>query len=377
MSGESYKVIIQGTIRDGYDRREVVAALARTFRQDEHVTERLISGLPRVIKKGLDPVTARKYQQTLEKMGVVSFIEAEALSGQIPLVEEPAPIPDEVPDQPNRRSCPRCGYEPKTDDDVLLVRGDCPKCGLIVNTPEGSDRPDETFIRRSAGADLATPEDYADLEPAPLMTRALASVYTFGVFSLVFVCMVIVFMLFFFPLMEVPYQIAKNFLVTAYSNFPMLLAAVSILFVNFLLPLITEGKTWGQREFGIGVRFTAEVETGGLLLALIFRTAAIGLLTFSPGLLAIKVCNLLGYAESLEPYYKLIMVLMAVPAWAVSWLVPLLAPNKRGVLDIAAGTIQIEEQILPVNALIKALKPLAPALGFVLVFGLLTPLFFR
>ena len=26
--------------------------------------------------------------------------------------------------------CPKCGYQPTHEDDVLLVRGDCPRCGL-------------------------------------------------------------------------------------------------------------------------------------------------------------------------------------------------------------------------------------------------------
>jgi hypothetical protein len=378
MSDESYKVILQGTIREGYDRREVVAALSRAFKQDELFAERLLSGMPRVVKKGLDLATAHKYQQSLQKMGIVSLIETEAPPEQVAPTEVPVSVPAEAPPLPQSSiSCPRCGYEPKTDDDVLLVRGDCPKCGLMVNKPESAEQPDESFIRRAAAVDRATPDDYADVEFAPLVTRALASVNTFGLFSLVYTCMVVVFMVLFFPLRDVPYHIAKNFLLTAYNNFPMLLAATSILFVEFLLPLATEGKTWGQREFGIGILFTGEAETGGLLLSLVFRSAAIILITFSPGLLAIKVGGMLGYTEALEPYLKLMMVLMAVPAWVASWLFLLLSPNKRGVLDIATGTIQTEEKILPANALVKAFKPLGVALGFVLVFGLFTPLFFK
>ncbi len=377
MSDKYYRVILQGIIRSGYDRREVVAALTRVFKQDEEVTERLLSGRQRVVKKGLDLATAHKYQQAFDKMGVVSLVETESPRGQSAQTEAPAEVLAEAAQQKSNVSCPRCGYVPKTDDDVLLVRGDCPKCGLIVKNPEGLEQADETFIRRPAALDRGDVDEYTDVEFAPLVTRALASLYTFGLFSLVYICMVIVFMLFFFPLPDVPYHIAKNFLVTAYNNFPMLLVATSILFVEFLLPLVTEGKTWGQRELGIGILFTGEAETGGLLLSLAFRTAAIGLLTFSPSLLAIKVGGLLGHSEALEPYYNLIIALVAIPAWSLSWLFLLLSPNKRGVLDIAAGTIQTEERILPANAMVKALRPLGLALGFVLVFGLLTPLLFR
>lgn len=377
MSDESYNVILQGTIREGYDRGEAVAALSRAFNQDERITERLLSGRPRVVKKGLDLATARMYQQALDRMGVVCVIEAESPAAGLEPDRVPVGIPTETPEQRNRVACTRCGYEPKTDDDVLLVRGDCPKCGLIVKRPESTEQPDEAFVRRSVAVDRPDPNDYTSVDLAPLMARALASVSTFGLFSVVYICMVIVFMIFFFPLRDIPYQIAKNFVLTAHSSFPMLIVATSILFVEFLLPLATEGKTWGQREMGIGVLFTGEAETGGLLLSLIFRSAAIILITLSPGLLAIKVGGMLGYAEAIEPYQKHVCVLTAAAAWEVSWLFLLVSPKKRGVLDIAAGTIQTEEKILPANALVKAVRPVGIALGFLLVFGLLTPLFFK
>ncbi|MDQ7781293.1 MAG: RDD family protein [Desulfomonilaceae bacterium] len=377
MSDDTYKVILRGTVREGYDRREVVAALSRTFKQDPKVAERLLSGTARVVKKGLDLSTARKYEETLRRLGADTLIESEPPRDREAPMDAPATPSQEIRRTASRVTCPRCGYEPKTEADVLLVRGDCPTCGLIVTRPEGVEQPDESFIRRASAVERRIPDDYADVEFAPLTTRALASLYTFGLFTVAYICTVIGFMLFFFPLPNVPYQIAKNFLVTAHNNFPMLWAAVSILVTAFLLPLFSEGKTPGQREFGIGILFSGEAETGGLLLALAFRTTAMGLLTFSPGLLAIKVGKMLGYAESLEAYHNLIIVLMAVAAWTASWLFLLLSPNKRGVLDIAAGTIQIQDGIPPVNATVKALKPLGVSVGFLLVFGLLTPLLFK
>jgi hypothetical protein len=377
MRDESYKVILEGTLRQGFDRAQAIARLAKAFKQDAQVTERLLSGKPRIIRKGLDYATARKYQETLEKMGAASHMEPESSSSPLPA---PEPTPDSVPSDPSstdRVTCPRCGYEPRSSQDVLLVRGDCPKCGLIVKKPDDGEPRDASPASATEWTRPAAADDYADVDLAPFATRMLASIHTFGLFLVVYICIVIGFMLFFFPLPNVPYQLVKNFLYTAYSNFPMLLTSMSIFFIEFLIPFILEGRTLGQKEFGIGILFTREAETGGLILSQTFRVMLIGLLSYSPGLLFIKIGGLLGYEKVLHPYHTLIMVLMAISAWTISWIVPLFTPHRRGLLDIATGTIQSEEKLLPPNALVKAGTPLAAALAFMLVFGLVTPLFFR
>lgn len=377
MSDESYKLILEGTLRPGYDRAQVIARLSRAFKQDVQVTERLLSGESRAIRKGLDYATARKYQESLEKMGAASHIEPESSSGRLSV---PEPTPDSSRSEPSVEShvsCPRCGYEPKNSEDVLLVRGDCPKCGLIVKKPDEGEQRDGATALDTELAQPAVADDFIDVYFAPITTRMLASIYTFGLFLVVYIWIVIGFMLFFFPLPSIPYQLAKNLLFTAHNNFPMLLTSISIFFIGFLIPLILEGRTLGQMKFGIGILFAREAETGGLMLAQAFRVMAIGLLSYSPGLLLIKIGGLLGHEEALEPYHTLITVLMAIPAWTISWIVLLLLSNKRGILDIATGTIQTEEKLLPPNALLKACAPLAAALAFVLVFGLITPLFFR
>ena len=190
---------------------------------------------------------------------------------------------------------------------------------------------------------------------------------------MLYIGIVIVFMFLFFPLPDVPYHLVKNFLFTAKSNFPMLLSAISILILEFLIPLFVEGRTWGQREFGIGILFSGEAATGGLILSLTFRVATILLLSYAPGLLAIKIGGFLGYAKVLAPYHIPIMVAAAVPAWVTSWLFPLLSRNTTSVLDFVSSTVQTEERLLPAGPELKAIKPLAGALGFLVLFGLLTP----
>lgn len=375
MSDEGYKVVLEGTLLHGHDRTRVVESLSKAFKQDPRVTERLLRGQARVIKKGLDHPTAQRYRDALQKMGAASHIEPEAPPGHHETTAEPStePAPVEATGTSDI-SCPRCGYKPVLENDVLLVRGDCPKCGLIV---KGTDELSvEAFKKHGLPVDHTQEDMYDGVDVAPLQTRVLAGVYTFGLFLMVYIGFVIAFMILFFPVRDIPYHIVKNFLFTAYSNFPLLMTATSILLVAFLMPLVTEGRTWGQREFGIGILFSGEAETGGLILSLAFRVAAILCISYAPGLVSIRIGEMLGHAEFLEPYHTPVVVLGAIPAWVISWIFLLATRGKRSILDFVSGTIQTEEALPPPDAALKALKPLAIALGFVLLFGLVTPLFF-
>ena len=80
MKEESYKVILEGTVLGGHDRSQVLKNLSSAFKQDPQVTERLLLGKPRIVKKGLNYATAEKYQKALEKMGAASRFEAEVSS---------------------------------------------------------------------------------------------------------------------------------------------------------------------------------------------------------------------------------------------------------------------------------------------------------
>jgi hypothetical protein len=167
-------------------------------------------------------------------------------------------------------------------------------------------------------------------------------------------------------------QIFRWFPETALNNFPMLLTAVSILVVSFIVPLLNQGRSWGQKKLEISTLFREEVETGGLILSLSFRLGAIAVLTYAPGLVVLHTAKLLGF-WALLPDPKITMVVMAVVGWAVSWLFLLGAPDKRGLLDRSAGAIQVEETILRQDAVNTALTPLVSALAFFVVVGLLIP----
>ncbi|MBM3302945.1 MAG: hypothetical protein FJY85_23740, partial [Deltaproteobacteria bacterium] len=132
VSDESYRVILEGTVREGFKRGRVVKNLAALFKKDLASVERLLSGKPRPIRTGVKRETASRYVKIIQEAGAVAWVELEAPPKAEPEVtEQPVVVPEKEPIVPDV-ICPRCGYQASREDDVMLVRGDCPKCGLLV-----------------------------------------------------------------------------------------------------------------------------------------------------------------------------------------------------------------------------------------------------
>ncbi len=71
MSDRLYDVIFRGDVAPGESVVEVKQRLAKLFNADAQQVEQLFSGRPVAVKKGVDLLTAERYQQTLQKAGAV------------------------------------------------------------------------------------------------------------------------------------------------------------------------------------------------------------------------------------------------------------------------------------------------------------------
>lgn len=71
MSFDKYDLFFSGQIMDGQEKTEVRARVARIFRATETQLNRLFSGDPIPIKKGVDMDTAIKYRVTLRDAGAL------------------------------------------------------------------------------------------------------------------------------------------------------------------------------------------------------------------------------------------------------------------------------------------------------------------
>ncbi|WP_066966551.1 hypothetical protein [Microbulbifer sp. Q7] len=82
MSELTYSVIFRGDLQPGYTAADVKANFARLFKTGPDTVEKLFSGRPLAIKKGLARAQAEQLQATLTKLGAVSAVKAEEKAQQ-------------------------------------------------------------------------------------------------------------------------------------------------------------------------------------------------------------------------------------------------------------------------------------------------------
>jgi uncharacterized RDD family membrane protein YckC len=368
MERQSYRIILEGTIKEGLERTVVVQTLSHVFGRDTGTVEKLLAGRPRLIRTQLDLETASKYRTIIERAGALCRIEPDPASVEIPEPAAPEPTAP-APSDEKGITCPRCGYRPSRSDDVLIVRGDCPRCGLLVQKTDQILRTEGQQVPALESKD-EPPNIYGERVPASWLRRGLAATYSLGAFLLVYWCIVLAFMVVFFPLETIPSLIARDFVPIAVANFPLVLSSASIFLVMFAYPLFKDGSTPGQQAFGIRMLFLGEGNITALMLALALRTLAAGTVSFVPGLLFQRAWRMV-FTPVERPLMA--MVVTAGLAWAALAAHAHRTPDKRSALDIVAGSIQTEESIMPPNPWKKALTPLAGALGFLIVVGFILP----
>ncbi len=363
MANKPYKVILVGDIRTGFDRGAVLKNLARLFNKSPDLIEKLLSGEPRVIRRGLDLATAEKYQETLRQAGAISHIEPE----EQPSLEVHEPIrraqlrPQPTP--AHELVCPRCGHKPTSDEDVLVIRGDCPRCGLLVKRDARSLISDDSESIPKAEAS----EVYGARTPASWKRRILASMHTLTIFLTAYLVFFFIFVLLVLPPDQIFRTVAREFLSAVLAAFPMAIISLTVFAVSFVLPLVTGGRSWGQQLTDIGVLYAGETRMGGLQLALALRAGAILMVSLMPGLIAVRIGRWIGLLTG--PWaIDTVMFVAGVIGWILSWIYELSRKDRRGLIDLVGDTIQVEEEPLAPDAVRKAALPLVGIVTVWLVF---------
>jgi hypothetical protein len=372
MANKPYKVILSGTIRAGFDRDAVLKNLARLFNRSPALIDKLLSGEPKVIRRGLDFATAEKYREALRQAGVISNIEPDEQPSSE--AHEPTPRAQHRPQQAvaHELVCPRCGYEPTSDEDVLVIRGDCPRCGLLVKREARSLISDDSESIPKADAS----EVYGEREPATWKRRILASMHTLTIFLTAYLFFFFIFVLLVLPPDQIFRTVAREFLSALFSAFPMASISFTVFVVSFILPLVTGGRSWGQQLTNIGVLYAGEARMGGLQLALALRAGAILMVSFMPGLVAVRIGHWLGLPVGPWATNTVMFVAGAI-GWISSWIFELSRKDRRGLLDLAGDTIQVEEESLAPDAVKRAVLPLVGIVALWLVFIIILPRMFR
>ncbi len=248
MEDQSYKLVLEGKIREGFERPIAVKKLSALFRRDVEVIAELLSGNPTVIARGLDHSVALKQQVLIEGAGAVSRIEPDAKQ---PVPANPA---DQMPeDEPkaawnDTNLCPKCGYTATREDDVLLIRGDCPRCGLQVVT-RPAEHPDRVSAILNKDPLSEFPRNiYGNRTPASRRRRILASIHTFSLFLAVYSCLIMLFIFCFVPLEWVPAHFGDAYLNAAFTSFPLFLTRSDPSFSFICLSNLQPRPLMGSKE---------------------------------------------------------------------------------------------------------------------------------
>ncbi len=106
---KTFRVVLEGRVREGEDLEVVKNRLARLFKQDPSKMNGLLSGRSFSVKGGLDRETAGRIAGAIRGAGAAVRVE-----------EEWSP-------------CPKCGYVPRTSEDDLILKRECPACGIVVD----------------------------------------------------------------------------------------------------------------------------------------------------------------------------------------------------------------------------------------------------
>lgn len=85
MDGGSFRVVFTGKIKAGENPEQAKLRLAKLFRREVSSVDALLRGGPKVIKGGLDYLTAQRYRAAVERAGGVCRVEQTPLGQEAPL----------------------------------------------------------------------------------------------------------------------------------------------------------------------------------------------------------------------------------------------------------------------------------------------------
>ncbi|MFA0811878.1 hypothetical protein [Microbulbifer epialgicus] len=99
MSQSTYSLVFRGDLVAGFTASDVKTNMARLFKSNPQAVEKLFSGRPLILRKGLSRAQAEQFQVTLAKIGAQVTLRnergAESVISQT--VQQPAAEPKETP----------------------------------------------------------------------------------------------------------------------------------------------------------------------------------------------------------------------------------------------------------------------------------------
>ncbi len=167
-SSEKIDVFFRGDLVAGQKVTEVRERLQKLFKANDEQMQRMFSGRPVAIRRGIDPVAAKQYQETMNNAGALVELRPVAIADDVvgqPIAEEPvtgqsagaqtkASPPSETPQQASQQA-----LEQNHGQSVVKGKGE------IVESE---------FTIAPVGADMLREEDRVSVEVTEVDISALA-----------------------------------------------------------------------------------------------------------------------------------------------------------------------------------------------------------
>ncbi len=183
---ESYDIFFAGKIVDGFDEATVRANMAKLFKANPETVEKLFSGKPQLIKRGVEKAAAIKYKGAMQKAGAVPLIRA---SGGAKTAAEPAPAPaapNKAPAATNKEpATPETQPEPQQQtmaERLAALTGEpAPEAGTEepapTTTPAAAAAPaagaDSGMSLAPPGSDVLNADERSEFQEADVDTSAI------------------------------------------------------------------------------------------------------------------------------------------------------------------------------------------------------------
>ncbi|WP_444901022.1 hypothetical protein ACJJIG_12700 [Microbulbifer sp. SSSA007] len=100
MSQATYSLVFRGDLIDGFTANDVKSNMARLFKSTPQAVEKLFSGRPLILRKGLSQAQAEQFQATLAKIGAQVTLKDESgiATAKPKTIQTQAVQPEETPE---------------------------------------------------------------------------------------------------------------------------------------------------------------------------------------------------------------------------------------------------------------------------------------
>ena len=174
----TYRLILEGSILPGNNRKSVIDNAARLFHIDSKKAEALVSGKPRTVKENMDKNTAHRYMTSVTGAGLKCRLESDDTQKETePVLQLESAVTPPPP-------CPKCGRQFDASFNGNPP-AECPSCGVVMNKfkgvqpPARKKRPDRAKPAPPAEADEAVV--HIVVKPDHTKRRILTSLFILAI----------------------------------------------------------------------------------------------------------------------------------------------------------------------------------------------------